>query len=607
MARNNVHKPPISNPPKSVMEWLNLFANYLKEIKGTENYYDAPDTTIKNLASISKEVKDEINPRYTSIEETKSFPVIMKNTIKSEMTEFSIRGKTVAPLYSTGIISKSVNNINTSVNVEFDSNVLNKNLFLPNKSYKLVLIRDSKNTRIVDPHSTLEVGVYMNGKYKFGPTFNLREDNETIIYTFQTIEDLENIKILLVSRNTSMNLNLYMGIYDSSYPDNLIKEKVGKGITSQNDIQVITREVGNDNNFSTRLISLPKPICGLNEEYYDILYYKNGKTYSKREVLHKILNGKENWKVISSSDKTILFGTDTYDDDIIENKKVNVISNNFLYDSNCNNIDSPAIFQDTESFKIRIRMYKSELPFQNEKGIKEWLKVNNTDIYVKTKNSIVISEPSIGKLNFDVFDNSTSITCEGKLITEITAKAPSNTGAMLLTILTTINKLINVSGDTITGDHKFLGCGTIYTNKANNPLMGTSIGKTYSLYSRITDSGTYLMEYKEEDSGELLASIEVGPDNFIINSEKGYISLKTKNNEFVFDGEKGLYTIKQISLGTPTNQFSEAYINNLVNYGARDERPTVPSGMIGYMYDLKIHKPIWWNGTNWTDGLGKIV
>ncbi len=30
-------------------------------------------------------------------------------------------------------------------------------------------------------------------------------------------------------------------------------------------------------------------------------------------------------------------------------------------------------------------MYKSELPFQNEKGIKEWLKVNNTEIYVKTK------------------------------------------------------------------------------------------------------------------------------------------------------------------------------------------------------------------------------
>ena len=607
MTRNNVSRPPISNPPKSVMEWLNLFANYLKEIKGTENYYDTPITSIKNLDNISKEVKNEIEPKYTSIEETKSFPVIMNNTIKSEMTEFSIRGKTIAPLYSTGRINKSVNNGTSSVNVEFDSNLLNKNLFLPSKSYKLVLMRNSRNTRIIDSHSTLEVGIYMNGKYKFGPTFNLRQDNETIIYPFQTIKELENLKILLVSRNTSMDLNLYMSIYESSYPDNLIKEKVGRGITSQNDIRVYTEEVDNTDNHSTRLILLPKPICGLTEEYYDILYYKNGKTYSKREVLHKILNGKENWKVISTSGQTILFGTDTYDNDIIDNKKINVISDNFLYDSNCNNIDTPCIFQDTDPFKIRIRMYKSELPFQNEKGIKEWLKVNNTEIYVKTKNTIVTTEPSIGKLNFDVFDNKTSINCEGNLITEITAKAPSNTGAMLLTILSTINKLINVSGDTITGDHKFLGCGSIYINKAANPLMGTSIGKTYSLYTRITDSGTYLMEYKEEDSGELLASIEVGPDNFIINSEKGFISLKTKNNEFVFDGEKGLYTIKQISLGTPTNQFSEAYINNLVNYGARDERPSVPSGMIGYMYDLKIHKPIWWNGTNWTDGLGKIV
>lgn len=764
MARNNVSKPPIENPPKSVMEWLNLFSSYLQEIKGTPNYYDQPATTIKHLAEISEEVRGQLVPKYTSINEVYDFPVLMENTVKSEMSEFSIQGKTLAPYFASGRITKS--GAYTDLKIIYNSGHLPAKFILPNKNYKLVVHKSNLVEKKGTNDPCIVVQLIKDDVWWKEKRYNLDQTSEFIVFPFTTPEDIKNLSVYVSVRDVTCIIDDYIYLYDDNYSDEFLKDIVEEGITSQNNILIETRNeipnmigngapydvdkiikgpgvegnlklvydnsspgskyvleipvkrnvdetvlvefpfkysfeygdkfivsfnirtnitgkdmiVGftdndaykltptsswqrfnlkiingkllvkpnlvarlksgqvttpdakiwlcdikvsrgevnspfcpsllddvNDGNSMTRLISLPNPICSLEDTIFDTLYYRNNKTHSTRNVLHVLLDGKEGWEVLEEGENTILFGTDKYDDQITSNNNAFVISDNFAYHKDCDTNDCRCIYQSTELNKIRIRMSRQDLPFQNEKGIEEWLKANNTNIYVQLRSSVASSEGTVGKLNFDVFDGQTYLNCLSDLTTNISASAPSNIGAFMITVLNSINKLINVSGDTITGDHKYIGCGSVFINKAENPLMGTSVGKTYSLYSRMTSEGIYLMEYKEEDSGEVLATIELGPDNFVLNSEKGYVSLRTKGNELIFDGDKGIYSVKRLSLGDTNNQFSEAYVNNMVMYGARLERPDVPEGLIGYMYDLNIHKPIWWNGTNWTDGLGTIL
>mgnify|MGYP007099470350 FL=1 len=605
MTRNNVIKPANTNTPKSLMEWLNLFATYLQELKGTNSYDEPPATTIKNLAEASEVVRAQMIPKYISVKETKESPILLNGTIRSELNEFSIRGKMLGAYYSSGTITKTVD-LTDGTHI-FESGPLPTKFFIPNKEYKIVVFKNHNITR-QGSNALLGIDIYFNNEFYQEIKFNLSKPEEVVVIPFTTSLDLEKVKVMLVGRDIAADINAHIVIYDSDYKDEeIIHDKVPSGITCQNDIKIDTRSVTEINDVSTRMISLPNPICSLSKDIYDVLYYRNNKTLSNRKVAHFLLNGKERWKVMSTDEKTILFGCKDYDDKIADDVKMRVVSNNFVYCADGAERDDRCIYQETQNYKIRIRMPKIELPFQNESGIKEWLKVYNTDIYVKSKSITVNTEPSVGKLNFEVFDGDTNIYCEAPLITEISASAPANTGAFLLTILNNINKMINVSGDTITGDHKFLGAGSIFVNKAETPLMGTNVGKTYVLSSRMSSNGIYTMEYKELDSDQLLASIEMSPDNFKINSEKGYITLRTKGNELIFDGEKGIYSVKKLSLGDAHNQFSEVYVNGTVMYGARLERPVVPSGMIGYLFDLTIHKPIWFNGTNWIDGLGNNV
>lgn len=604
MTRNNVIKPSNINTPKSLMEWLNLFATYLQELKGTNSYDEPPVTTIKNLAEASKVVQDQMIPKYITVNESRDFPILLEGTIRSELNEFSIRGKTLGAYYASGLINKTAD-LTEPKNL-FLSGHLSNRFFIPNKEYKIVIFKNHIITR-QGPNAILGLDIYFNNNFHSETKFNLNKSEEVIVVPFTTIPDMNNIELRLVGKDIAVTINDYIMVYDSDYEDEeIIYDKVTTEITCQNDILISSRgDIEEDS--SSRLTSLPNPICSLSKEVYDILYYRNNKTISNRKVSHFVLNGKENWVVLATDSKTILFGCNDYDSKISSDVKMRVISNNFAYCVDGTERDDRCIFQEITNHKIRIRMPKTELPFQNESGIKEWLKVNNTDIYVKSKSTTVNTEPSVGKLNFEVFDGDTNIYCEAPLITEISASAPANTGAFLLTILNSINKMINVTGDTITGDHKFLGAGSIFVNKAETPLMGTNAGKTYVLSSRMSSNGIYTMEYKELDSDQLLASIEMSPDNFKINSEKGYITLRTKGNELIFDGEKGIYSVKKLSLGDAHNQFSEVYVNGTVMYGARLERPVVPSGMIGYLFDLTIHKPIWFNGTNWIDGLGNNV
>ena len=103
MTRNNVIKPSNTNTPKSLMEWLNLFATYLQELKGTNSYDEPPATTIKNLAEASEVVRAQMIPKYISIKETKESPILLNGTIRSELNEFSIRGKMLGAYYSNKI------------------------------------------------------------------------------------------------------------------------------------------------------------------------------------------------------------------------------------------------------------------------------------------------------------------------------------------------------------------------------------------------------------------------------------------------------------------------------------------------------------------------
>lgn len=604
MARNNVMKPSDRNVPKSLMEWLNLFATYLQELKGTNRYDEPPVTTIKNLAEASKVVQDQMIPKYTSVNETRDFPALLEGTIRSELNEFSIRGKTLGAYYASGLINKTVD-LTEPKNLFLTGHLSNK-FFIPNKEYKIVVFGNHNITR-QGTNAILGIDIYFNNNFHSETKFNLNKTEEVIVIPFTTTSDMKNIELRIVGKDIAISINDYIMVYDSDYEDEeIIHDKVIRNITCQNDM-VITTRGNNEGDTSSRLTSLPNPICSLSKEVYDLLYYRNNKTLSNRKVSYFMLNGKENWVVLATDEKTILFGCNDYDKKISSSDKMRVVSNNFAYCADGAERDDRCIFQEITDHKIRIRMPKTELPFQNENGIMEWLKANNTEIYVRSNSSTVKAEPSVGKLNFETFDGNTNIACEAPLVTEISASAPANTGAFLLTILNSINKMINVSGDTITGDHKFLGTSSIFINKVETPLMGTNKGKTYTLTSKMSSNGVYTMEYKESDSDQLLASIVMSPDNFIINSEKGYITLRTKGNELIFDGDKGIYSVKKLSLGDAHNQFSEVYVNNMVLYGARLERPQVPSGMIGYLFDLSIHKPIWFNGTNWIDGLGNNV
>ena len=768
MARNNVPKPGLGNPPKDVMEWLNLFSTYLREVKGTENYFDPPATTIQNLAQLSAEVQEQIIPRYTTLEDTKKFPTRLDNTIRSELNSFSMRGKTLAPYYISGRIKGSFTGGFTPTTL-FDSGNIPDKFVVPNKEYKMVMFRNQTSFRRSNANSYVSVEVFCDESVVVSKRFDTNNPGEDIILKFTTPANVRHIIVRVVGLNVTYGMDDYIFIYDGVYPDSMLTDVVDK-ITSQNDILVESRStapnmIGNgapysidklilgegldsqpklvydntspgskhvmempvrrnslknvlvefpfeysfragenftisfylksnipnkpmnvgfkpgdnfdndylirptnewqkfrlnittdqsiidcnlivqflssqistkdakvwmcdlkvaygdddsafcpslldsvdDGNSMTRLLSLSNPLCSIDENIYDVLYYRNGKTHSVRNVLHETLDGSEGWKVLSMGANSILFGTKKFDDDLSPNSTSNVISDNFAYHKDCNTNDSRCIYQDMGEYKLRIRMLKNELPFQNERGLEEWLKVNNTEIFAQLRMSVTKTENTLGKLNFDVYNNQTYFNCLSKIKSEINATAPSNVGSVLMTMLDSVTKLINVSGDTITGDHKYNGCGSIYINKAERSLLGTSIGKTYSLDSRITSEGIYKMEYKEDNSGEVLATIEVGPASFIVSSEKGYITLRTQNNELVFDGEKGIYTLNRVSLGDEYNQFSEAYVNGMVIYGARNVRPNVPMGLIGYMYDINISKPIWWNGRAWTDGLGRNV
>lgn len=152
---------------------------------------------------------------------------------------------------------------------------------------------------------------------------------------------------------------------------------------------------------------------------------------------------------------------------------------------------------------------------------------------------------------------------------------------------------------------------------AKKKLAKPTLFKNNTIYTDLKHTNYKSLENAKRNQILILNSVDIIDNSFInlyfVDGGAVKNAINNSGSEGKFEGNEFIYSVSDL-----TTKCAELALTRNIDYGINTfdkifgksyRRPTFTSGTnIGYcIYDEDLKKPLWWNGTNWVNGVGASI